>query len=393
MKDCQDRCDANPYCSGLSATKSWGKCALLRGLTITHVANNIMVCSERNNFAEPVETTEPSPAPVMAPTMPPTEDFVGHDLHKCTDGKMKIADYTAVGATKSAKKAYCLAKCLEHPECETVHAHKTWKTCSTFGYSDVAPVANSFFHCYLRNMVDEWTFTEHPNTMCMGLKTARTKRSLKPLHKGIKESELRACKRACANDPNCNAAHYKGRGCLLVSGNIMQRTRSGFTCFTKEMSATSKSQMCWEASSKGLCDKAYTAQADCEADFGNSAMGTKFCKKMTDMMVAAGKKKNKGYALAMVNSSISRICGAECTGTGFTMHEGKFCNKRTIGSRVTMDNVSGCIAACAADENCVGFHRKHRMCWYQSRINANDLKTTKYTGNAWHKKDYCFKKD
>merc|ERR1712224_1163891 len=267
------------------------------------------------------------------------------------------------------------------------------KTCSTFGYSDVAPQANSFYHCYLRNMVDEWTFTEHQNRMCMGLKTARTNRKLKPASKGIKESELRACRRACANDPNCNSVNYKGRQCSLVSGNIMQKTKNGFTCFVKEMSASSKAQLCWEAKSKGLCDKAYTEQADCEADFGNSALGTKFCKHMTDMMVAAAKKRNKGPTVAMVNSSISEICGAECPGTGFTMHEGKYCNKRTIGSRVKLGNVSECKAACAADVNCVGFHRKSIMCMYQSRINSNDLKTTKYTGNAWQKKDYCFVKN
>lgn len=255
------------------------------------------------------------------------------------------------------------------------------------GWSDEAKEANAGFVCHERNFAHAaWDFTEYKKFKCLGKLSKRTRKQIK---QSAKASSIQSCKRACANDPTCNAISLRGQACFLVAGDI-KRSKSGplQTCYTKTLSAVSKSQVCWEAKYKGLCDKAYSEQSECERDFGYSALGMKFCQFVTRIMVdAAATSTNKN--LVLENSSMSRMCGAECPGTNWTMNEKKVCMKPEAPTSVDSEirNVSECLAKCAADENCAGVGYKKLECKYFSTIKIARGKGYGPT------KDYCFVKN
>jgi len=345
------------------------------------------------------------------PTLAPTGDFTEYAGMKCTKKRKKpfvgaVSNwYTAVGATKDEKKADCLAKCLSYPECETVSASKNFKNCFLGGWGDAEThEESSTYFCFERIMVDHWDYKMHTDTQCLrGPDTVI--RVIAGQNAGFLDSEMRGCKVHCSNDPECHGISYRGNKCYFQIGGTTSKTatrglnfktKAKSKCYEKTLNALSTAEICWQANSLGLCDKAYGHQgpalSECVKDLddmGNTELGTKFCAMLSKMMTKAGKKWKEGPVAQLENSSLAKICGASCPGTTWTMHEGKKCMNKKIRND-GKENLSICLAKCAAEEACMGVSRRGKMCVYQSRINVNDIKDSTMTGKD---KDFCFVKN
>lgn len=386
MEDCKTQCSANAECAGLSAHQSWNKCQLMYG-PISQTSKTGFKCLEHTKYVH-----------VPGPGVDYTAIYTHYGSKKCLAGRVNLhfkatkqGVYTPIGASRDERRKDCLAKCDEYPTCETVTAQKTWNKCFILGFGTVKEDLG-YFDCYEKNNVDEYSFTKRENMQCLGTKSMRTKRMMAKLSRGLGESELRACHKLCAEDPACGAISIRNNNCFFIAGrgrDLRKKAKAGDTCYEKDLSAQSKTDICGEAKAKGLCDGAFESVSDCKTAFDNSALATKFCPMVANNMIDAGKRFKFLPEVAMENSSISAVCGAECPGTTWTKNVDKKCGAHQITKELEQ-NIGICFSKCAANDACKAVYRKGVHCMYQSEV---VMKDSAYSGNEWQKKEYCFVKN
>lgn len=383
IEDCKQKCDALDQCAGVSARKFDTKCELMKG-PITQTSDKGFECLEKTNYVKPA-----------------IDYYNKFVKKKCTEGRInvyaKVTDpikgvYVPTGATKEERAKDCLAECLKYTGCETVTAPKHWKKCMLLGFGTKREADNKY-ECYEKINRDEYSFTKNDDMQCLGVTSARTSMKMIKPTKGFVESDLRYCHVKCAADPACGAVSIKGKVCYLIAGRglaLKKRTKSGSTCYEKTLGEHGKPGICAEAKSKGLCDAVFESVEDCEAAFDSTDMATKFCPTMANMMKNAANKFRDLPEKAIIDSSVSRICGNLCEGTGFTMHADKKCPLSTYTKDSGVPNISVCLKKCAENDDCKAVYRRSLGCHYQSNVG---LKASKYSGVEYQKKEYCFVKN
>jgi len=313
-----------------------------------------------------------------------------------------------------------MAKCLEYAICQSITAVANWKKCYIGGWGDessrilLAEKHRANWFCYERIVTDVYSFIEHADTMCMrgGVLKNGDRLQTKVVidargHR--KPSEVRACQVMCANDDECDGFNTVFHRCFMQTGrgyklNMKADPKGKHTCYEKTLSTVSKAQLCWQANNLGICDKAYgtdnqgSPQSECESDFAvngfgvdGAETGSKFCKYLARTMQINGKNWSKEVHPVSTLTSLANLCGELCPSKTTWTYVAKMCRSNNIfkDGKVVKDrfnNISDCLAKCAANVACKAVTRTHNLCLYQSKVEPADLKV----GNgSWH----CYAKN